>query len=103
MRLLDHANRLVDHGFMPLVIQRNSKKPLAPFAGRPPPTREELVDQLRQEPRANIAIRLPSLIACDADDDQAKDILSTFPDTLTQTTPRGGEHRLYRLPPGGQI
>jgi hypothetical protein len=92
--------KLSELGYWPLLIVENTKRPLEKFKARSPPDRDELLRRLRQRPRLNIAIRLPGLIALDADDEAAKEIIRRYETPFVQSSANGGEHRLFRLQEG---
>lgn len=99
-RLIDHAVRLQELGYWPLIISPMSKIPTERFRGRDPPSRDELIRQLRRNSRFNIAVRLPGLLAMDADDEQARQVIKQYDTPFIQRTPSNGEHRLFRLRDG---
>jgi len=99
MNRIEHAARLCEH-YWPLIIRPNSKAPVDAFRNKAPPDVDRVIWELRRNPTLNIAIRLPWLVALDADDEPAKAIIRQHETPFIQATPSGGEHRLFRLPEG---
>lgn len=104
------AREYLAAGFFPIRVAANGKFPLD--AGWPTarPTADEVESMFAQH-QGNIGITFPSdLFAVDIDckngtDGRAMITALEFhhgplPPTLTQSTPSGGEHRIFRLPAG---
>jgi hypothetical protein len=109
--LADYASAYAAIGLRPLALARNSKVPVWNDWPRMAPTTPEAARQLFGHHHGNIGITFPpELFAIDLDRKGNKDGIAAIeaiaaehgglPRTLTQRTPSGSEHRIFRKPPG---
>lgn len=116
-RPIDHAKKLVAHGFHVFPLQQNGKKPaIKEFTQRAAKTPEEVerlwMDPVMEQPQpynigiATTAYRDGALLVVDVDVRDGKKGMDTltslelnghdFPETLSQKTASGGMHLVYR-------
>jgi hypothetical protein len=96
MDAYDTGEQLIEEGHSVLLIERGGKRPIQAFKDTPPLTKEAFRRRFRDG--MNLAIRLPGLVALDADDEEARERLQGCDESpITQSTPHG-EHRVFRLP-----
>lgn len=112
--LVDYACAYAACGFRPLALAANSKKPVWNDWPRTAPTTPEAARQLLGHHPGNIGVTFPpDLFALDLDRKGDKDGIAAIeaiaaehgglPPTLTQRTPSGSEHRIFRKPPGVKL
>lgn len=96
-------------GFVPFPVCQNMRKPY--ITGWQSVSLEQVVSVFNMKPSLNIALAVPDgFMVLDIDQKNGKDGYSTLaglealhgtlPETLTQRTPSGGEHRVFKLPDG---
>jgi hypothetical protein len=109
--LAEYASAYAACGFRPLALARNSKVPVWNDWPSMAPTTPEAARQLLGHHHGNIGITFSAdLFALDLDRKGDKDGIAAIeaiaaehgglPPTLTQRTPSGSEHRIYRKPAG---
>ena len=109
MTCVEFAKAYEAAGLHPLSVRPNAKRPLR--RGWQEANIDAVVQDLQSNPDANLAIALTDeIFALDIDNKNGNAGSETLaalevrhgplPPTLTQITPNGGEHRLFRLPSG---
>ncbi|MDA1277982.1 MAG: AAA family ATPase [Verrucomicrobia bacterium] len=110
LELAEYASAYARAGFRPLALEKNSKVPVWNEWSTMAPSTPEAAQKLLGHHRGNIGITFPSdLFALDLDRKGGKDGIAAMedfaaphgglPQTLTQRTPSGSEHRIFRKPP----
>lgn len=108
--LIHYARQYLAAGFFPIKVAANGKIPIDDGWPTARPSADEVESMFAQH-RGNIGITFPSdLFAVDIDCKNGIDgramitalelTFGPLPPTLTQSTPGGGEHRIFRLPAG---
>jgi hypothetical protein len=99
-------------GFFPFPLVCNEKKPL--YRGWQNRDQQQAITIFTEQPLANMGLAIPEChFALDIDNKGAcngfetlaalKEKHGKLPTTLTQTTPSGGQHRIFKLPPGVKV
>lgn len=107
--LIKYAHLYINAGFKPFPLVENSKTPATRNGFKDAISDHAQVDSLFANHTGNIGITFPpDLFALDLDRKNGKDGVAALeqiaepfgglPPTLTQVTPTGGEHRIYRKP-----
>lgn len=95
-QVYDHAHRLLDYGFVPVVAEPGGKRPLHPKWQELRPTHSDIDEWFSLLPNANLAIHTGAsrVSVFDCDTQQARDwCREHLPETpWHQVTPRGGVH-----------
>ena len=105
MQTIDAAASYSAHSWRPIAIRANDKRPMAP--GWQTAELTDTLAALNSTPGANIGVAVPpGFMVLDIDTKGGAngfDTLTNYPalpDTLTATTPTGGQHKWFKLPPG---
>lgn len=110
-RLAEYAAAYAGIGLIPIPLKQNSKFPAITKWQRSPPMKAGDARAAFAGHAGNVGATFPpDLFALDLDRKEGKDGIAVIeataeafgglPVTLTQQTPSGGEHRIFRKPPG---
>lgn len=106
----DHAALYSAHGWQPLAIRPNDKRPL--LTGWQTANLEHTLQAIEANPDANVGIAVPrGYVVLDVDTKgngpatvaNLEHLHGRLPDTLAASTPTGGHHLWFTLPPGGGV
>ncbi len=108
MRAVDAAALYGAHGLRPFALRKNDKRPQAP--GWQTAELADTLAVLTSTSDANIGIALDSgVVVLDIDRKAADGFVSlqaagiVLPETLSASTPSGGQHHWFKLPPGVSV
>jgi hypothetical protein len=110
MTAAEYAALYAAHGWQPLAVRANDKRPLAP--GWQTADLEQVIGIMEAHPGANVGIVMPPgtmILDVDTKTGGPATLASLeathgpLPRTLTATTPSGGRHIWFTLPPGVHV